>query len=258
LIENPPLRLYQYRSFNPKYLQEVFVDRKLHFSDPTTFNDPFDCLPRIDLPKSVSSIKKYSKRLAKGHAPQANRKERLKLAKDMEKSYTELRGSEAGSEYLVNSALDAAQKFKVLCLSENSKNILMWSHYASNHQGVCLEFELPENEIRWFAREVKYTTDRPRINPANVDLQENYELLFLTKAHDWCYEKEWRVILEPGNDEKQFFKPSMLKRVIFGAKITQENEEMLRDWVRNYHGKIQISKAKLSEDNFEIEIIEET
>ena len=28
-----------------------------------------------------------------------------------------------------------------LCLSENNSSVLMWSHYADNHKGICIEYD---------------------------------------------------------------------------------------------------------------------
>ena len=33
----------------------------------------------------------------------------------------------------------------VFSLTEDPKNICMWAHYANNHQGVCLEIEIPKD-----------------------------------------------------------------------------------------------------------------
>lgn len=42
------------------------------------------------------------------------------------------------SQFLNNSS--------VACFSENSTNFLMWSHYASGHTGICLEFEVNNDQ----------------------------------------------------------------------------------------------------------------
>jgi hypothetical protein len=39
----------------------------------------------------------------------------------------------------IDSYLD--EEVWILCLSRNKKNILMWSHYAKNHEGLCFGFE---------------------------------------------------------------------------------------------------------------------
>lgn len=112
--------------------------------------------------------------------------------------------------------------YAVLSLSETNNNLLMWSHYAEQHQGIVIEFDYSvplfdsyksfaatkhdpemdaevldeeENERRkninaGAIQRVRYNSRRPRLN--------NYENLlehFLVKSEEWIYEKEHRVIL---------------------------------------------------------------
>jgi hypothetical protein len=57
--------------------------------------------------------------------------EELEKGVDKEKYLTDL------SEKLIK----AKSEVGILCLSRNKKNILMWSHYAKNHEGLCFGFE---------------------------------------------------------------------------------------------------------------------
>lgn len=45
-----------------------------------------------------------------------------------------------------------ANKIKIASLSENNTNIPMWKHYADNHKGLCIEYDISnfnhENEYR--------------------------------------------------------------------------------------------------------------
>ena len=60
-------------------------------------------------------------------------------------------------------------KFKVLCLTPNDKNILMWSYYGNNHKGYCLGYNkdliLQELDKRYsgicFIGNVSYKKKRP-------------------------------------------------------------------------------------------------
>lgn len=50
---------------------------------------------------------------------------------------------------------------RVVCLSEVYDSMLMWSHYAQNHTGYCIEYDFEENDM--FYRHlypVIYTKDR--------------------------------------------------------------------------------------------------
>ena len=41
-----------------------------------------------------------------------------------------------------------SKKYGLLCFSEDKYNPVQWAHYADNHKGVCLGFDIPENKLR--------------------------------------------------------------------------------------------------------------
>lgn len=67
------------------------------------------------------------------------------------------------------SALDTS--IGVLCLSERPDDILLWSHYADNHSGLCLEFDVASHP-QTFPRlnPVVYQSRYPWIAPQLPDL----------------------------------------------------------------------------------------
>lgn len=107
------------------------------------------------------------------------------------------------------------------CFSTNYNNTLMWSHYADENKGVCVEYDLSllehSNPIFKYVYPVIYENNRlfkldiEEISEIvetqkwlNYDIKENgianYDvllqtlLLFLFKSKDWEYENEWRII----------------------------------------------------------------
>ncbi len=46
----PPKHLYRYYG-NPEYIIDVIVNKRVYFSHPKDFNDPFDCKPYIWIKK---------------------------------------------------------------------------------------------------------------------------------------------------------------------------------------------------------------
>lgn len=109
------------------------------------------------------------------------------------------------------------------CFSETNNNFLMWSHYASKHSGICLEFttekyglfpfkidikgeqrkyfkdkEIDDDEIILPERmsKVLYTNDRPQINFFDFapvfENEHDCDLLGLSKSwtHRFAYELE--------------------------------------------------------------------
>ena len=71
----------------------------------------------------------------------------------------------------------------------------MWAHYAEKHSGVCLGFDIPDDLLV----KVAYTNARIEV-PFGPDLpskglsEELLVKLLSTKAMDWSYEREFRVL----------------------------------------------------------------
>ena len=83
---------------------------------------------------------------------------------------------------------------RIYCLTPNPASTRMWSHYAENHRGICLEFNVT-NALFGRACQVTYRPDYPRWvlcdfhdNPGRV-----MELI-LTKSLDWDHEEEYRLV----------------------------------------------------------------
>ena len=82
--------------------------------------------------------------------------------------------------------------------------MLMWAHYASYHQGFCVEYDLsniePLDYRKRFLFPVTYSDDvfdATEHYKKDMD-DENYNNIYLAraalvKAKDWQYEKEWRT-----------------------------------------------------------------
>jgi hypothetical protein len=41
-------QLYHYQPFNADWLRQTIVDKRLYFSNPADFNDPWDCQPHFN------------------------------------------------------------------------------------------------------------------------------------------------------------------------------------------------------------------
>jgi len=81
------------------------------------------------------------------------RRRRLKASKidDMNDPYewkTVYSDHEISQLALENTEKVAIGKYGVLCFSRRWNNILMWSHYADGHKGICLGFDGPMSS-RW-------------------------------------------------------------------------------------------------------------
>lgn len=103
--------------------------------------------------------------------------------------------------------------------SETPLEVLMWSHYADEHRGFCVEYNInciDHRDMIWghlfpvvystkrrikmniseVARELKQLT-RDREDNNEKDYNENLSdcmALFLSKGEMWAYEREWRIV----------------------------------------------------------------
>lgn len=68
-------------------------------------------------------------------------KELLKADADGE-SYYKAINHVIDTEY--NNMQKTANRFRVSCFAQSPYSMLMWSHYANNHQGFCIEYETPD------------------------------------------------------------------------------------------------------------------
>jgi hypothetical protein len=109
----------------------------------------------------------------------------------------------------------------VTCFAEKNDNLLMWSHYADQHKGFCLEFHTDQEPFDGIVR-VDYVETMPEISMTKFVIDRAAGIvnkLLFTKSKDWKYEKEWRRIYLKAKDSLRPYHPSALKAVYFGSKI---------------------------------------
>jgi hypothetical protein len=211
----PPSKLYKYRSLSGdsfKYTQAIFVRREIHLSNINTFNDPFEGKFHIEQ-NPQQPTPDY------GLGP-----------------YNFL----VRQDYIKEQA-------HVYCLSETCEDILMWSHYASSHTGICIEFETNTQDTLFQAcKSVNYL---PYYNNFTVDdivdvsFSDIVERACLFKAEQWAYEKEWRLIVRSSRILDFDFSPECLTGVILGCRISEDDERWVKDWVTQYPTPIDIRRA---------------
>lgn len=114
---------------------------------------------------------------------------------------------------------DARKNALISCFSKRKDSLLMWSHYADSHKGVCIEYERPNNDD---FLDVIYQAKRSEAElykavshaialsiMSGGDLEdarfENIKELakpFLVKSLDWKYEEEIRCLYSSNEYEK--------------------------------------------------------
>jgi len=242
----------------------ILREGTIKFTKPSEFNDPFDCNPDYD-PMAYADFLLRNKSLLKRagdamHLSPAQRlQNRSKMAKRIENSIK--------NDNFPNGFVDDVG---ILSLSRDPLNLLMWSHYASNHTGFVVELSIPqsasitsdESDTLFldclFPLPVEYSPEKPIINPFDHrDLNASKQ--FLVKSTDWIYEKEERVIdFLRGPGVHPFKQKEILKSVIAGIKMSDEDYERLECEVIKVNDRIganiSIYKAKPCKGKFSIYI----
>jgi hypothetical protein len=117
----------------------------------------------------------------------------------------------------------------LLCFSEDKYNPVQWAHYADNHKGVCLGFEIDEKILR----KVKYVSER--LAKDTLEQSDCNEKLLTTKFSHWSYEQERRLILKLSNYSKDgqglrfegFGVDMLLKEVYIGCKSDLDFDDIV-------------------------------
>jgi hypothetical protein len=123
----------------------------------------------------------------------------------------------------------------LLCFSEDKYNPVQWAHYADNHKGVCLGFEIDEINLR----KVKYVSER--LAKDTLEQSDCNERLLTTKFSHWIYEQERRLILKLSNYSKdgqglrfkEFGSDMLLKEVYIGCKSDLVFEDIIAAYTTN-------------------------
>jgi Protein of unknown function (DUF2971) len=208
--------------------KKILSNLAIRFTQPSAFNDPFDCHPKLDLKISgdiftsnqeimnflkeylLSSINskipiiKYLSREKKGNMITSQILNKETLETYINNFFSNINNKNEVESMVLKDFI--SQKFGVLSLSTCWNNHLMWSHYADFQYGIAIEFD---DNAEYFKQQsdfqfskinkVKYTKNRPKFEfqIKNIDsfiAHQNTGNIFLYKSEDWFYEQEYRMI----------------------------------------------------------------
>lgn len=140
------------------------------------------------------------------------------------------------------------------------RDILMWSHYAKEHRGVCFQFHLPSSPLFFaHARQIAYRDDVVRINWMDrVGRNDRMYEALATKSIHWEYEREYRIPIPDASATLQAFAPAALAGVILGCRANRETEEMIvtleAERARSSMPRVRLYKAEPSSDSYRLRI----
>ena len=207
-----PRYLFKYAS--PERIWETLDSGLVYFANPLEFNDPHDA--RIIVAKNPESFKKQLREVAA--SPTFKKMPNAPKTEDVEKHLERICAHpapvvEGWAKQLLNRL-----NMGVCCLSSKCASLPMWAHYAQNHMGGCLVFDLPAPAERRFpffgVRPVEYLAKMPEYDH-NTSLEKMEKIVdrhLLTKSEEWAYESEWRALMAdsraPASHQPSRFPPS--------------------------------------------------
>lgn len=274
LLQMAPDRLFKYRSCCDKHIS-AFEKDEVWMSTSDLFNDPFDTLIQFDEKELRSAcdallnpeiVKAMTQYFAEGgqiasqikyivdKSEMASMRQMAAdaLAKGMIKPIAaeQMNVLKLMMEFYIALLPQVVQRFSTaVCFSERVDSILMWSHYANNHDGFALGYDLRPyllpnsdnlglfpvvySERRYDASEFLYLLlcRLMKIPAHNQDMMSSIKLL-LYKSPDWAYEQEWRLI---NSEQKDLFtgraEPIMIRpnSIYYGCRISQEEFSKLHE-----------------------------
>ena len=270
------MSIYKYMSVEvaPKFAQSLNV----RFTQPFELNDPFEFRPMLDFVGTANDVRgvveaKIDEMYGTIDAAFALMEKQMATDPNFPNlPLEELRKAVAGSPALQQQFMAAFQdqksemldnakmaphweaewgKFRqalgqalgILSLTEDPANVVMWSHYASQHFGVVVEFD---EKHPWFDQRTIAADDLRRLvkvsyvqdpHPQTWKQVTGTDMLYTKTAH-WEYENEWRVIrpLKDGTEVSPgifcFDIPAdAVRSITFGHRTTPALEQRIRDHI---------------------------
>jgi hypothetical protein len=248
-------RLYKYGRLN-NYSEELFSSAQIWFACPPALNDPFECRPWFTFEGTEEQIVGTLVRELQKRDPLATQASATARVLSICRQ-----GRHRDPHFWEPLRAGVLQKLSrdigLYCLSRDQTSILMWSHYAQDHEGYCLEFEATNyTAIFGGAQEVHYSDDYPSVDFYNTSNDEQVKLIFLTKYTGWTYEKEWRIVDHQLGPGLRTYRSELLKGVIFGLRMPEDDKAQIRQWLARRGHPVQFYQAVLHARKFAIEIKE--
>lgn len=233
---------YKYRKINEHLLNSLRMSQ-IYFSPQKELNDPFDC--ELDIVKAINNA--------------------IDISSDAESKKL---GALLQNDSLFDNFQDNVDQLGICSFSKemNESQTLPWSHYADNHKGVCLLYEMPESflddednilgvsEVTYVPNSLTewFTELAKRLPVTKKELITKLLIRILTaKSPPWRYEGEARIIRpEHGafNIDKSF-----LRQICFGLHATDEGIQNVRDEIKYYKPKVCLYRATRGSEDFGIE-----
>lgn len=206
-----PQFIYKYTTIN-KFLYETLIRNELWFSSPFDFNDPYDSAIPINL-----VLESYKR--TKGFETDE------KFIKDNQEMI--VKPIKFG-----NQLEDLRKTVGVCCFSAIEDNLIMWSHYADNHKGILLKFDVSELQKVFSKIYAVVYSDKIKEIDYESSPENLLNKLITRKSNHWRSEKEIRIITKKRGNYA--FPKIALKGIRFGLKCDHHQQKDVMSIVKKF------------------------
>jgi len=247
--------LYKFRSLATPELRQrvkpIFSNAEIHFSRRKHFNDPFDCLPTVSTDFTKAELFAYLEDLSAIEKPALDARIRTQLNRESTNDFFNGKRRDEIIGNLRRRIETTADEPGIFSMAREVDHVLMWSHYADSHRGICLRFKATDTTPFFgLAQKVEYQADRPALNLVCDPPDVIFKKALLTKADFWGYENEYRILDPFKGPGVQTFPHELLDGVYLGANIEPEDRSLVRQWVKDHASQAEVYEASFHPDMF--------
>ncbi|MEV4934134.1 DUF2971 domain-containing protein [Sphingobium sp. LSP13-1-1.1] len=254
-----PAKLYKYCPVGPYSLRAI-VHAEVNHCAPSLFNDPLDCNPTLQIDNGPDELINLL-RVMRSHEDTPSFENRISalyflagsadLPEQREQNFCRL----ISREILQGLQEDLGQR-GVLSLSKNWDKPLMWSHYADQHKGICIEYSTKNHNFPNLGK-VNYNSRRSisandlyrwKVRGDKAAAKRVYNTYFFSKAPEWGYEEEWRDIADKAGVHHREFE---ITAIYFGIRTDPVWESAIVKML-NKDRDIKLFKVSPGEEHFEL------
>src|SRR5574344_895982 len=196
--------IYKYVTANTAKI--VLRNLTIRFSSPETFNDPYDSCPPCRIKNVTHRDLRNWLEILRG---KTNNDNEIDMLMSSINKYSQDEVTNIIYKSLKEFRTKLNRGSRILSLTSNNKNILMWSHYTESHSGIVIGFDRIKQPFR-SAIPVDYVNEPRLVESKNLitvnsisALESEFKKLFLTKYKSWCYENEFRKIFPIDNKSSE-------------------------------------------------------
>ncbi len=256
-----PASIFKYCNLNSDNHTDNFRKNQIWLSNPLNFNDPYDCSITYDSEKiqniiGFNNVQKILKDFSEEEMSTSIKEDILSSNNPIQNLFDWVEEFIQGSveaedifgdvikdiqdmkEFILKDFNERYRnKLKISSFSEDHQSLLMWGHYANNHEGFCIEYDLSsmdDNEnLKKYLFPVNYNNERFDItdfyidNVINKKRKDTNRLIHsvLYKSEDWKYEKEWRFVISESEYDGKTVSTPKPKAIYLGTQIKEVYKE---------------------------------